>query len=336
MAKRIGRYTVMTECEPTIVGFGSVAAKKEGEGPLKEYFDLVEQDTMFGQKSWEKAESMIQKNAVQIALKKAGMAPDQIDVICAGDLLNQCIGSTFGLAKLEIPFVGMYGACSTMAESLATATMFLETGAVETAVAVTSSHFCSSERQFRFPLEYASLRTPTSQWTVTGGGAIVLKKGENGAKIRHVTFGKIFDYGIKDANNMGAAMAPAAADTIKSFFSDTGTSAEDYDGIFTGDLGSTGSELLHQLLEKDGINIRDMHRDCGVMIFTPDMQDVNAGGSGCGCSASVLNSYILKEMQKGRYNNILFVATGALMSPTSAMQGENIPSVAHLVNITRD
>ena len=336
MAKRIGRYTVMTECEPAIVGFGSVASKKEGEGPLKEYFDLVEQDTTFGQQSWEQAESMIQKNAVQIALKKAGMSPDQIDVICAGDLLNQCIGSTFGLAKLEIPFVGMYGACSTMAESLATATMFLETGAVDTAVAVTSSHFCSSERQFRFPLEYGSLRTPTSQWTVTGGGAVVLKKGEKGAKIRHLTFGKIFDYGIKDANNMGAAMAPAAADTIKAFLSDTDTTPKDYDGIFTGDLGSVGSELLCQLLEKDGIDIRDIHRDCGVMIFTPDMQDVHAGGSGCGCSASVLNSFILKEMQKGRYKNILFVATGALMSPTSSMQGENIPSVAHLVNIVGD
>ncbi len=335
MAKRIGRYTVKTECEPTIVGFGSVASKKEGEGPLKEYFDLVEQDTMFGQQSWEKAESMIQKSAVQIALKKAGMSPDQIDVICAGDLLNQCIGSTFGLCELEIPFVGMYGACSTMAESLATATMFLETGAVDTAVAVTSSHFCSSERQFRFPLEYGSLRTPTSQWTVTGGGATVLKKGEKGAKIRHVTFGKIFDLGIKDANNMGAAMAPAAADTIKTFFKDTGTSAKDYDGIFTGDLGSVGSELLHQLLEKEGIDVRSVHRDCGVMIFTPDMEDVHAGGSGCGCSASVLNSFILKEMQKGRYQNVLFVATGALMSPTSSMQGENIPSIAHLVNITK-
>ena len=336
MAKRIGRYTVMTECEPAIVGFGSVASKKEGEGPLKDYFDLVEQDTTFGQQSWEQAESMIQKNAVQIALKKAGMSPDQIDVICAGDLLNQCIGSTFGLSKLEIPFVGMYGACSTMAESLATATMFLETGAVDTAVAVTSSHFCSSERQFRFPLEYGSLRTPTSQWTVTGGGAVVLKKGERGAKIRHLTFGKIFDYGIKDANNMGAAMAPAAADTIKAFLSDTDTTPKDYDGIFTGDLGSVGSELLCQLLEKDGIDIRDIHRDCGVMIFTPDMQDVHAGGSGCGCSASVLNSFILKEMQKGRYKNILFIATGALMSPTSSMQGENIPSVAHLVNIVGD
>ena len=333
MAKRIGRYTFATECEPAIAGFGSVASKKEGEGPLKEYFDLVEQDTMFGQTSWEKAESMIQKNAVQIALKKAGMSPDQIDVICAGDLLNQCIGSTFGLFELEIPFVGMYGACSTMAESLATATMFLETGAVDTAVAVTSSHFCSSERQFRFPLEYGSLRTPTSQWTVTGGGATVLKKGGDGIKIRHVTFGKIFDFGIKDANNMGAAMAPAAADTIKRFLVDTNTTPDDYDGIFTGDLGKVGSELLCQLLEKEGIDVRSQHRDCGVMIFTPDMDDVNAGGSGCGCSASVLNSFILKEMQKGRYNNILFVATGALMSPTSAMQGENIPSIAHLVNM---
>lgn len=336
MAKRIGRYTVKTECEPTIVGFGSVASKKEGEGPLKEYFDLVEQDTMFGQKSWEQAESMIQKNAVQIALKKAGMSPDQIDVICAGDLLNQCIGSTFGLCELEIPFVGMYGACSTMAESLATAAMFLETGAVDTAVAVTSSHFCSSERQFRFPLEYGSLRTPTSQWTVTGGGATVLKKGEKGARIRHVTFGKIFDLGIKDANNMGAAMAPAAADTIKTFLTDTDTKPTDYDAIFTGDLGSVGSELFCQLLEKDGINIRDVHRDCGVMIFTPDMEDVHAGGSGCGCSASVFNSFILKEMQKGRYKNILFIATGALMSPTSSMQGGSIPSIAHLVNVTKD
>ena len=333
MAKRIGRYTFKTECEPSVAGFGSVASKKEGEGPLKEYFDLVEQDTTFGQKSWEKAESVMQKNAVQIALKRAGLSPDQIDVICAGDLLNQCIGSTFGLFELEIPFVGMYGACSTMAESLATATMFLETGAVDTAVAVTSSHFCSSERQFRFPLEYGSLRTPTSQWTVTGAGATVLKKGGDGIKIRHVTFGKIFDFGIKDANNMGAAMAPAAADTIKRFFMDTNTTPDDYDGIFTGDLGKVGSELLCQLLEKDGINIRDVHRDCGVMIFTPDMDDVNAGGSGCGCSASVLNSFILKEMQKGRYKNILFVATGALMSPTSSMQGENIPSVAHLVNM---
>ena len=336
MAKRIGRYTFATECEPAIAGFGSVASKKEGEGPLKEYFDLVEQDTMFGQTSWEKAESMIQKNAVQIALKRAGLSPDQIDVICAGDLLNQCIGSTFGLFELEIPFVGMYGACSTMAESLATATMFLETGAVDTAVAVTSSHFCSSERQFRFPLEYGSLRTPTSQWTVTGAGATVLKKGGDGIKIRHVTFGKIFDFGIKDANNMGAAMAPAAADTIKRFLVDTNTTPDDYDGIFTGDLGKVGSELLCQLLEKEGIDVRSQHRDCGVMIFTPDMDDVNAGGSGCGCSASVLNSFILKEMQKGRYKNILFVATGALMSPTSSMQGENIPSVAHLVNIVGD
>ena len=336
MAKRIGRYTVMTECEPTIVGFGSVASKKEGEGPLKEYFDLVEQDTLFGQKSWEQAESVMQKDAVQIALKRAGMSPDQIDVICAGDLLNQCIGSTFGLFELEIPFVGMYGACSTMAESLATATMFLETGAVDTAVAVTSSHFCSSERQFRYPLEYGSLRTPTSQWTVTGSGATVLKKGGDGAKIKHVTFGRIMDFGIKDANNMGAAMAPAAADTIKRFLMDTSTSPKDYDGIFTGDLGMVGSELLCQLLEKDGIDVRDVHRDCGVMIFTPDMDSVHAGGSGCGCSASVLNSFILKEMQKGRYKNVLFVATGALMSTTSSMQGENIPSVAHLVNIVRD
>ena len=333
MAKRIGRYTFKTECEPSVVGFGSVASKKEGEGPLKEYFDLVEQDTSFGQKSWEKAESVMQKSAVQIALKRAGLSPDQVDIICAGDLLNQCIGSTFGLFELEIPFVGMYGACSTMAESLATATMFLETGAVDTAVAVTSSHFCSSERQFRFPLEYGSLRTPTSQWTVTGSGATVLKKGGDGIKIRHITFGKIFDFGIKDANNMGAAMAPAAADTIKRFFMDTDTTPDNYDGIFTGDLGKVGSELLCQLLEKDGIEIRNQHRDCGVMIFTPDMEDVNAGGSGCGCSASVLNSFILKEMQKGRYKNILFVATGALMSPTSSMQGENIPSVAHLVNI---
>lgn len=336
MAKKKGKYTVALEGAVSIAGYASVASKKEAQGPLKKYFDIIDEDTMFGQKSWEKAESMIQKNAVQAALKKAGYTPDMIDAVCAGDLLNQCISSTFGLKEFNIPFVGLYGACSTMAESIAVASMFLETGAMKRCIAVTSSHFCSSERQFRFPLEYASLRTPTSQWTVTGGGAVVLDKQPRGPKIRHITLGKIEDLEIKDANNMGAAMAPAAASTLKAYFEDTGTSAQDYDGIFTGDLGSVGSELMHQLLEKDGINIRDLHCDCGVMIFTPDMPDVHAGGSGCGCSASVLCSFILKEMEQGRFKNILFMATGALMSPTSSMQGESIPSVAHLINITKD
>lgn len=336
MAHKIGKRTMRPEHPPVVAGFASVVSQKEGEGPLKEYFDEIETDSLFGQKSWEQAESVIQKRAANRALKNAGMTPADMDAVFAGDLLNQCIGSTFGLRDLEIPFVGLYGACSTMAEALCVGSIFLDSGAAANCLCLTSSHFCSSERQFRFPLEYASLRTPTSQWTVTGGGAVVLSATGSGIRVREVTVGKILDPNITDANNMGAAMAPAAADTVSAFLADTGTSPADYDGIFTGDLGRVGGELFCQLMEEQGIFLRNVYRDCGVMMFPPDMKDVYAGGSGCGCSASVLCSFLLKEMQNGRFKNILFAATGALLSPTSSMQGESIPGISHLVHLSAD
>lgn len=331
MAKRIGKYTLEMENPPGVVGNAAVVGKKEGEGPLGPDFDYIYEDTTLGQASWEKAESELQKDAVSRALTKAKVSPEAVSFIFAGDLLNQCIGSTYGLRAFNIPFVGLFGACSTMALSLAAASVFMDSGAAELTVAVTSSHFCSAERQFRFPLEYGGQRPPTAQWTVTGAGAAVL--GQYGSpRIGHVTMGRIADLGVKDQNNMGAAMAPAAAETIKDFLSDTCTKPEDYDLIATGDLGRVGSTLLYELLEKEQIDIKSRHIDCGSMIYNPSQEDVYAGGSGCGCSASVLCSRILNRMRSGEYKSILFIATGALMSPTSVQQGESIPGVAHLIH----
>ena len=331
--RRIGQRTIIFENKPTILSYGSVVGKKEHEGPLSNEFDSYTIDSFFGEKTFEKAESKLQKTAVQIALDKGGFKDSDIDNIFAGDLLNQCIGSSFGLREFGIPFIGLYGACSTMALSAGLASIFVDGGAAQRAVAVTSSHFCSAERQYRFPLNYGSQRTPTAQWTVTGSGALVLGKGEGKPYINSVTFGEIEDYGIKDINNMGAAMAPAAAGTIKKFFSDTGTSPEDYDVIYTGDLGHVGTNLLYELLEREGVDIRCRHSDCGLIIFDREKQDVHAGGSGCGCSASVLCSFIMHRFEEGQFKNILFMSTGALMSPTSSFQGESIPGIAHLLNI---
>ncbi len=333
MAKRLGKYTLEMSQMPSIQGFASVCGKKESEGPLAKYFDKTFDDTTLGESSWEKAESKLQSEAVSIALQKSKLTASDIDFIFAGDLLNQCISSTFGLRELQIPFLGQYGACSTMAQTLILSSIMVEAGMAKHCLAVTSSHFCSAERQFRFPLEYGGQRTPTAQWTVTGSGAIVVGNSGNSPYISAVTVGRIKDLGIKDANNMGAAMAPAAAQTISDFFSDTNTSPKDYDLILTGDLGEVGSKLLYELLEKDGIDIRSNHNDCGLMIYHKNKQDVHAGGSGCGCSASVLCSFILSKMKNAELNNVLFVATGALMSPTSSQQGESIPSVAHLVSL---
>ncbi len=321
----------------SIISWGSVASKKEAGGPLKSYFDVVNVDTSFGENTWEKAESRILTTAVDTALNKANLKYCDIDIIFSGDLMNQCIASTFAIRGMNIPFMGLYGACSTMAESLCAGSVFLQSGAVKRALCATSSHFCSSERQYRFPLEYASMRTPTSQWTVTGGGAVVLEKTGNPPFIKEILIGKIEDLGITDANNMGAAMAPAAASTLKTFFDETATAPSDFDAIFTGDLGAVGSELLYQLLEKNKINIRPCHFDCGKMIFDPKKQsNIHAGGSGCGCCASVLCSYILGALKEGELKNILVVATGALLSPTSSQQGESIPGVAHLVHISME
>lgn len=333
MAKRLGRYTIKMENMPSINGFAAVAGKKESEGPLGKYFDYTYDDTTLGESSWEKAESKLQTEAVNRALEKANIMAKDVDFIFAGDLLNQCISSTFGVKNLNIPFLGQYGACSTMAQTLILSSIMVECGVAKNCVAVTSSHFCSAERQFRFPLEYGGQRTPTAQWTVTGSGAAVVGGSGKNPFISAITVGKIVDLGIKDANNMGAAMAPAAAATLKDFFNDTETTPDDYDLILTGDLGEVGSDLLFDLLTRDGIKLGNKHNDCGVMIYDKEKQDVHAGGSGCGCSATVLCSIILNRLKKGELNNIIFMATGALMSPTSSQQGESIPGVAHLVQI---
>jgi stage V sporulation protein AD len=338
MPSRKGKYTVELQTKPAVLSFASVVGKKEYEGPYGRYYDKNYNDTTLGEKSWEKAESRLQNEAVNIALRKANLKNSDIDCIFAGDLLNQCISSTFGLKGLNIPFLGQFGACSTMAQTMAVASLFVESGAAKKAVAVTSSHFCSAERQFRYPLEYGGQRTPTAQWTATAAGSVTIgTRNENlNAKvgISSVTFGRITDYGIKDVNNMGAAMAPAAAGTLLDFFRDTGTGPLDYDLILTGDLGKVGSDLLEQLTRADHVDIAPVHNDCGLMIYDREKQDVHAGGSGCGCSAAILCSPILQQMEAGRLHRVVFIGTGALMSPTSSQQGETIPCVAHLVYLT--
>ena len=333
LAKRIGNRTIILENRPSIVGYGSVVGKYESEGPLGNEFDAYDHDARFGEESYEKAESRLQKIAVETALRKSNYTEKDIDCVFAGDLLNQCIGSSFGIRNMKIPFVGLYGACSTMALSISMASILVDSGALNRAVAVTSSHFCSAERQYRYPLEYGSFRTPTAQRTVTGAGASIIEISRDKPYINAVTIGRIEDLGVKDANNMGAAMAPSAYSTLKAYFEDTNTGPEDYDVVFTGDLGKVGSDLLYELCESDGIDIRCRHSDCGLIIYNRDNQDMHAGGSGCGCSASILNSFIMHRFEEGELNNILFMSTGALLSPTSTMQGESIPGISHLINI---
>lgn len=334
MAKRIGSKTLILSSSPSIIGYAAVGAKKEKQGPLAGYFDLLSDDSSFGQKTWEKAETHMQKTAIELALQKCNTQKDQIDFLFAGDLLNQCISSAYASRDMLIPFFGLYGACSTMSESLCLASMFVDTGLGQRCLAATSSHFCSAERQFRFPLEYGGQRTPTAQWTVTGSGACVVAPSVQAPFVRAVTVGTVQDLGITDINNMGAAMAPAAAKTLCQFFSDTGTRPEDYDMILTGDLGFVGSRLLERLMQAEGYPMAKLLNDCGLMIYDRKKQDVHAGGSGCGCAASVLCSFILPQIACQRLKNVLFLATGALMSPTSTQQGESIPGIAHLVYLS--
>lgn len=334
MPERIGRYTLKINNNVHIHSSAGIAGKKESEGPLGEFFDVTFNDNKLGQSSWEKAEIKLQTTVVEQLLKKSFASAQDIDVVFAGDLLNQCISSTFGLRAFNIPFLGQYGACSTMAQTMLLSSVFVDSGAAQKAIAVTSSHFCSAERQFRFPIEYGGQRTPTAQWTVTGAGAALIDRCGVGPLIKHLTIGKIMDLNIKDANNMGAAMAPAAADTISSFLQDTDTKPSDYDLILTGDLGKVGSALLIEIMQNKGYDISSVHNDCGLMIFDTEKQDVHSGGSGCGCSGSVFCSYIMQKLQKYELNNILFAATGALMSPTSSQQGESIPGIAHLLHIS--
>ncbi len=337
LATRVGKYTLLLPSRPSIIGHAAVVGKAEGEGPLAHEFDYCySDDTIDGCPSWEKAESALQYEAITRAIAKAGLSPKDINLIMAGDLLDQCIGTSFGIRELQIPFLGLYGACSTMALSMAVASVLVDSGALNYAVASTSSHFASAERQFRLPLEYGGQRPPSAQRTATASGASVISENkENTPCIEAVTFGKIMDLGIKDANNMGAAMAPAAASTIGDFLNDTRTSPTDYDLILTGDLGKVGAELLIDLLKKDyGYDISSVHGDCGLMLYDIEAQDVHAGGSGCGCSGSVVNSYIMRQLKEKTLKRVLFVGTGALLSPTSTMQGESIPSIAHGVLLT--
>ena len=330
--KRLGYNTVVFTDEPVITGFGSVAGKKEAEGPLGKRFDKVFYDARAGKKTFEEAEILFQQEALAAALGRSGRRSDEIDYVFAGDLLNQCISSSYGMKEFGVSYLGQYGACSTMAQSLFLAALTVESGAALSSAAVTSSHFCTAERQYRMPLEYGGQRTTTAQWTVTGSGACVVEKSGRGARIAAATTGVITDLGITDMNNMGAAMAPAAADTILNYFRASRATPSDFDLILTGDLGAVGSECLYDILATEGLDIVGRHNDCGLMIYGGG-QDVHAGGSGCGCSASVLCSTVLPDMLDGKYDNILFVATGALMSPVSSMQGKSIPSIAHLAHI---
>ena len=337
MAKqKRGTRSILFDAPPILTAWASVAGKKESEGPLQAYFDYTNGDTYFGEKTWEKAESAMQKTVLQRALEKAELTPEDLDYILAGDLLNQCIGSSFGLRELGIPFFGLYGACSTMGEALALASLLIDGGFAETVAAQASSHFCTAERQYRMPVPYGSQRSPTAQWTATAAGCTLLSAQGPGPYITHVTCGKIVDQGITDPNNMGAAMAPAAYDTLRAYFADTHTGPADYDAIFTGDLGELGHEIVMDLFRQDGVDMTRNYEDCGMLLYDRDRQDMHAGGSGCGCSAAVFNGYLLTGLKQGRWRRILFAPTGALLSPTSSFQGESIPSICHLVCVSTE
>jgi len=333
MTKRIGNKTVKLQNPPVIAAYASVVGEKEGSGPLRHFFDRISYDSYFGEKTWEKAESAMLKECFTLACEKSSLSPLDLNYIFTGDLLNQCMGSSFAMKDSGVPFFGLYGACSTMGESMSLAAMAIDGGFADTVCAMTSSHFCSSERQFRFPLEYGGQRTPTSQWTVTGAGAVILKSVGNGARITHITTGCIVDAGIIDANNMGAAMAPAAYETLKAHFADTGRTPDYYDLIITGDLGAVGHDIVEDMFRKDGTPLGYRYTDCGVMIFNRDTQDVHAGGSGCGCSASVFASYIMRGFENGNWSKVLFAPTGALMSPTSSQQGDSISGICHALSV---
>ena len=333
---RIGRQTIKIERPVYIRESAAIVGVKEGEGPLRDSFDVVLTDDTLGESTWEKSESKLQKKAVFTALDKAGLEQKDIDYVLAGDLINQCIGAHYCMRDMDIPFLGLYGACSTMTESLSIGAMLIGGGFADNVLCATSSHFCTAEKQFRTPLEYGGQRPPAAQWTVTGSGCAALSSEKGIAMITHVTSGKVIDKGISDLTNMGAAMAPAAIDTLIAHFKETGFKPSDYDLILTGDLGHIGSDILIDLMGREGYNLRNIHNDCGKMIFDGEKQDTHAGGSGCGCCASVLCGHIMNEFKKGNLNKILVMATGALMNPMIVQQGESIPCIAHAVTIEKE
>ena len=328
-----GRQSFVLPQLPVIRNWASVAGKKESEGPLAHTFDITSQDTYFGEKTWEQAEKKMQQMALHKLAEKAGMKKGEFELVLSGDLLNQCIGSSFSLRNTGIPHLGLYGACSTMAESLLLASVMVGGGFADKVVAQTSSHFASSERQYRFPLGYGGQRTPTSQWTVTGSGAALVCSSGTGPRIECCTLGTVTDLGIKDANNMGAAMAPAAFETIRAHMQDLNRTPEDFDLIVTGDLGQLGKELLLELGRRNHLPLGGKLADCGTLVFDNTTQDVHAGGSGCGCSAITLCGYLLNQLNEGKLRRILFCGTGALLSPTSTQQGLPIPGICHAVSI---
>lgn len=315
-----------------VISSYSMVGPLEGKGPLKEYFDYVIQDDTLKEKTFEKSERKLLKNLIIGAIEKAGLNTTDIDFFFGGDLLNQIVSSSYTARELEVPFIGLYSACATMAESLALASLFIDNKLGTNIVAGTCTHFSSAERQYRFPLELGNQRPPTAQWTITGGGACVVSKNPSRVKVSAVTFGKVVDFGIADVNNMGAAMAPAACDTIKNHLINMKRSVDDYDFIATGDLGKLGSEILIDLMEREGIILKKNYSDCGCMIYDKT-ERVFMGGSGAGCSASVLNSYLIKKLKKGEFKRVLLVSTGALMSTTSSQQGDTIPGIAHAVEL---
>lgn len=330
---RRGKQSFTFPEKPIITTWASVAGKKESEGPLANTFDLTSQDAYFGQKTWEQAEKQMQKMALDKLMAKAGKKPSEIGLVYSGDLLNQCIGSSFTLRNTGLPHLGLYGACSTMAEGLLCASMAVGGGFSDNVIALTSSHFASSERQYRFPLGYGGQRTPTAQWTVTGSGAALVCSQGSGPRIDSCTVGTVTDLGIKDANNMGVCMAPAALATIRAHMEDMGRTPEDFDLIVTGDLGQLGKDILLELGQKSGLNLGGKIADCGTLVFDQTKQDVHSGGSGCGCSAITLCGYLLSQLSGGRLRRILFCGTGALLSPTSTQQGLPVPGVCHAVSI---
>lgn len=331
--KRLGRQTVKLSKPVYITSTYSIVGPKEGEGPLAKYFDMILEDEAWGEKTWEKTEAKIVKECVAGCLGNEKVANADIDYLLSGDLLNQCVSSSFGIRERDIPYYGLFGACSTFAEAMSIGSMLIDGGMADNVLASTSSHFCSAEKQFRFPLELGTQRPPSAQWTVTGSGTALLSSTGEGPKITHVTTGKIVDMGIKDANNMGAAMAPAAVDTLWQHFQDTGKSPKDYDLILTGDLGVIGKKITTELMQTRGYDLKENYNDCGCLIFDGDKQDTHAGGSGCGCCATTFCGYIYNQLKNKKINKLLFCATGALMSPTTAQQKESILGIAHAVSI---
>lgn len=326
---------ILFDAPPVISAWGSAGGKKEGEGPLASAFDYLTQDAAFADENcanWEQAEGMLQQKAAGICLRKAGIAAKDVDLTFAGDLQAQCTASNYTLRTLATPFAGLYGACSTMTEALCLGAAFAAAGLGRQILAMTSSHFCAAERQFRTPLSYGAVRTPTAQWTATAAGCCLLQPQGEGVGIAAATFGRVQDYQVKDINNMGAAMAPAAASTLLHYFKDTGTEPQEFDCIYTGDLGQVGSQLLRELLAAEGLLIKN-HVDCGCILFDANEQSVKSGGSGPGCCAAVLCGHILPRLRRGSQKRVLFTATGALMSQTTFLQKETIPAVAHLVEL---